>query len=467
VQSHRTHFGLRQWLLFFLAVVPCHMWAQNYFPNIVCVSVDSAQTRRVTITWNVAQPDAQQTFDVYRYSNGIWTQLVDSLPNTERSFTDKTAHPYDQAERYCVATKTPNATDSPLSSSHQTIFLSQAEYNSCNLSVELHFSQYIGCQVEQYCVFRSTDSQPYKQIGCATDTVYVDSALAVGSQYSYYISAKLSNGAQSLSNVVAFDAFQAESVSPSDFGVFFIDNSADSLLITTKLCELATVQGYAFSVGGVIDSVYTAGQTSFLLPKCAEIQFVAIDSCGNLIDGSSVLSPLEIDAQIADDEVSISTSFVSGKTEVYAMVDGSAPMIVDAQMSNNEITVQLSDFVDDKPQNFCFFLQTILDEVEYRSNTVCVSRQAQITIPNAFSPNGDGLNDTFGPVFTSADVESFEFSIYDKFGNRVFATTTLTERWDGTYRGKSVKTGGYLYYVKVILTNGSSFEKRGAVNVVQ
>lgn len=467
MQSHRTHFGLRLWLLFFLAVVPCHMWAQNYFPNIVSVSVDSLQTRRVTITWNVAQPDAQQTFAVYRYSNGIWTQIVDSLPNTERSFTDKTAHPYEQPERYCIATKTPSATDSPLSDSHQTVFLSQAEYNPCNLSATLHFSQYIGCQVDQYCVFRSIDSQPYEQIGYVTDTIFVDSTLTVGANYSYYICAMLNNGARSLSNVVTMSAFQAAQVSSSDFGVLSIDNSSDSLLVTTNLCEAATVQGYAFSVNGTIDSVYSAGQTSFTLPKSAEIQFVAIDSCGNFVEGTSVLSPLEIDAQIAGDEVSITTSFVSGKTEVYVSVDGANSMVIDAQMVENELTVHLSDFADEKPQTFCFFLQTTLNDVEYRSNTICVSRQAQITIPNAFSPNGDGLNDTFGPIFTSADVEKFEFSIYDKFGNRVFATTTPTERWDGTFRGKNVKVGGYLYYVKVTLTNGSSFEKRGAVNVVR
>lgn len=66
-------------------------------------------------------------------------------------------------------------------------------------------------------------------------------------------------------------------------------------------------------------------------------------------------------------------------------------------------------------------------------------------MPNAFTPNGDGLNDLFKP--TVLDITNLEFEIFNTWGERVFKTNNLLRGWDGTYKGKPCQQGAYLYKI--------------------
>jgi gliding motility-associated-like protein len=68
-------------------------------------------------------------------------------------------------------------------------------------------------------------------------------------------------------------------------------------------------------------------------------------------------------------------------------------------------------------------------------------------VANTFSPNGDGDNDIFKPV-TSCIYEYYELEVYDRWGNRVFATTNIDVGWDGTFQGKPLPIGVYSYQLK-------------------
>jgi gliding motility-associated-like protein len=67
-----------------------------------------------------------------------------------------------------------------------------------------------------------------------------------------------------------------------------------------------------------------------------------------------------------------------------------------------------------------------------------------ITVPNGFTPNGDGKNDFLYPLnaFNAADLE---FSIYNRNGQLVFETRDWTRKWDGTIHGSPQKTGTYIW----------------------
>ncbi len=67
-------------------------------------------------------------------------------------------------------------------------------------------------------------------------------------------------------------------------------------------------------------------------------------------------------------------------------------------------------------------------------------------IPNAFSPNGDGINDMFYPL-TICPFEHFEFSIFNRWGELIFKTTNQTDKWDGKYKGSDCTVGVYVYLV--------------------
>jgi gliding motility-associated-like protein len=77
-------------------------------------------------------------------------------------------------------------------------------------------------------------------------------------------------------------------------------------------------------------------------------------------------------------------------------------------------------------------------------------------IPNAFTPNGDGINDCFGVSqwpFTS----SFELSIYTRWGQLVFKTTDINGCWDGKFGGRDQGIGGFVYMIKAVTTCGPVF----------
>ncbi len=76
-------------------------------------------------------------------------------------------------------------------------------------------------------------------------------------------------------------------------------------------------------------------------------------------------------------------------------------------------------------------------------------------IPNAFSPNGDGINDIF--------MKGTDLVIYDRFGQELFRSVQQ-EGWDGTFKGATVKPGDYLFVV-TIRKNGQEYVKKGTVTV--
>jgi len=77
--------------------------------------------------------------------------------------------------------------------------------------------------------------------------------------------------------------------------------------------------------------------------------------------------------------------------------------------------------------------------------TVYVSDVFSIYIPNIFTPNSDGKNDTFTPVVTGYDF--YEFWIFNRWGEMIYYSTTSGTPWDATYLGKTVQDGVYIWKV--------------------
>jgi gliding motility-associated-like protein len=88
-----------------------------------------------------------------------------------------------------------------------------------------------------------------------------------------------------------------------------------------------------------------------------------------------------------------------------------------------------------------------------------------IFIPNAFSPNGDGNNDTF-LVFGTV-IKGMNMSIYDQWGGLLFKSTNQSAGWDGTYKGKAQPVGVYVYYVEATLNDGEVIKRKGTINLLR
>jgi len=90
----------------------------------------------------------------------------------------------------------------------------------------------------------------------------------------------------------------------------------------------------------------------------------------------------------------------------------------------------------------------------------------EIFLPNAFTPNMDGLNDSFGIDNPFAIPELVSFEIFDRWGSRVFFTEDVFERWDGSFQGEAVNPGVFLYKT-VHICREEEIVTQGGVTVIR
>lgn len=103
------------------------------------------------------------------------------------------------------------------------------------------------------------------------------------------------------------------------------------------------------------------------------------------------------------------------------------------------------------------------------TDSIWVKRDCYINIPNAFSPDGDGLNDYFFPrQLLSSGVTVFKMSIYNRWGEKIFFTDNILGRgWDGRYDGIIQPMGTFIYHIEVTFKNGASGDWKGNVTLVR
>lgn len=83
------------------------------------------------------------------------------------------------------------------------------------------------------------------------------------------------------------------------------------------------------------------------------------------------------------------------------------------------------------------------------ANLVFSKCECDFFVPNAFSPNGNGMNDVFQPVHY-CDVTDYNMRVYNRWGELLFATTDENAGWNGIYKGRRVEQGVYVYQVTYV-----------------
>jgi gliding motility-associated-like protein len=88
-----------------------------------------------------------------------------------------------------------------------------------------------------------------------------------------------------------------------------------------------------------------------------------------------------------------------------------------------------------------------------------------IDVPNAFSPNGDNINDV---LFVKGNgIFSFKLIIYNRYGQKVFETNAQNIGWDGKHNGKDVDPGVFAWYLEYVMISGKTGAKKGNVTLIR
>ena len=100
------------------------------------------------------------------------------------------------------------------------------------------------------------------------------------------------------------------------------------------------------------------------------------------------------------------------------------------------------------------------------TDTVLVQIIRLIDPPNTFTPNGDGINDTW-EVPGISDFPGSEVLIFDRWGQKVFKSNGYREPWDGTHNGRNLSEGSYYYYIQLNQIEGKAAPYTGFISIIR
>jgi len=221
-----------------------------------------------------------------------------------------------------------------------------------------------------------------------------------------------------------------------------------------ELDALSTLQNYTFSRlegGTYIVTVYDD-------EGCSWVQEVTIDQpeefmVSILTDQTEIQLGDSVDLGIATNMVM--DTFYWSPREVVPCVDCEDQVIYPFETVNVYVTAINEDGCVDE------------DQV-----SIVVKKDRPIYIPNAFSPNGDGINDYLN-VYPGIGITQIKtFKVYTRWGALVYSMDNFmpeyeNEGWDGYFKGQPMSQGVYIYYLDVEFVDGSTETIKGDVTIVK
>ena len=90
-----------------------------------------------------------------------------------------------------------------------------------------------------------------------------------------------------------------------------------------------------------------------------------------------------------------------------------------------------------------------------------------VYFPTAFTPNGDTKNDLFGVWGNISSLTNYQLSVFNRNGELIFATTTPSQKWDGTNKGKPLDNGTYVWYANYSINNQPIQMQKGTITLLR
>jgi gliding motility-associated-like protein len=197
------------------------------------------------------------------------------------------------------------------------------------------------------------------------------------------------------------------------------------------------------------------------------LSVVGVNGCSSLQDGQVTIqvTPQPKVFVGKDTSIAIGEPFVLQATDVngsgfnqfawqpfYLLNDASAqyPFIQNIQ-NNTQFSVTATTLAG------CVGTDTV---------NIKVFNKADIYVPNAFTPNGDGTNDILRAI--PVGIKLFNsFTVYDRYGYTIFNTTSAYNGWDGKNKNGILNTGSFVWVVSGVDFNGNLVERKGTVTLIR
>jgi gliding motility-associated-like protein len=205
----------------------------------------------------------------------------------------------------------------------------------------------------------------------------------------------------------------------------------------------------------------------------ATVLVTDINGCTNTVIGNNLVTVY----QVPTAEFSSSPATISELSPIVYFTDASTGSGISSwswafdNVNDSTSTLRNPAFTYEGPGTYDVMLAIMSANgcVDTVYHPIIVDPDYVIFIPNAFSPNNDGLNDLFFPVGTGIDKQNFDMWIYDRWGNMIWSTENMSEGWDGKVKGSNEVVMQDVYVWRIRLKTFDSNKKvyTGHVTVVK
>ena len=463
--------------------------AQAQAPIIKNVSVINEQGH-VRISWEYSGSD-----DLIIRRDTLSLDLNTTLPictipnlSSIGSYIDKTAKAHEKPRSYRINEKTDFVS---------TIYLTSS-YDSCAQEINLKWNdletEYFTANEwtpDEFIIHVNEDGNVSTIPIDASNWTYTIPDILENTDYNFYIETKWQESPDdSISNSNPIHKYTDMPESPDYINALSASAngkdtelkfrvSPNNELNTYKVLKSDSYNGIYDTLGTIITNKYTIDTTDYNSKPGSEISYyklISVNGCGNATTNSDIINNIVLEVE---NEEFINTlnwnlfkeeGFISINYDIYRISGNENPELIHSIQNYNTTYDDIESLQKEGlTGQYCYFikakeLSTFNDDYS-QSNTACIYLEPKIYIPEAFTPNDDGINEIFKPSF-SFTPDYFEMKIYNRWGNVVYETRNFETGWNGKQNnGNPAPTGTYIYYIKIKTPANEIIEKRGNLTV--
>ncbi|TXF89118.1 gliding motility-associated C-terminal domain-containing protein [Neolewinella aurantiaca] len=473
----------------------------SFIPRSPVVRYVSVEDNEIIIDWRASSSPEVTGYIILEVTPTAFIPLDTVYGVTDYRFPFSAADPDPASREFRLVAIDPCGNDSPQGSIVSAMNLSATGGSGCTSEITLmpdltSLSRYLPATALE--LFVSTNGSAYVSAGTfgpAAPTVDYDGAND-GDDLCFYLEAAIAeNNSRARSTVFCTSVvinqparqMDLYGVEVSDNGdlLFQYDASVIQPVLTESVYLIARTNGVLEQDSSLPTDLTAAGGQATLAGPLADplesgetVAFRLTDDCMREITTNAV-EPVYLTAtEFFPGQHQLSwTPLINGLAgettyDVFRTDAGSAPVTLATGLTD----LRFLDENSGAGGEVCYEIRATFrpegaataETYVFSSNTDCITPVSEVFVPNAFSPNGDGINDVFRPFFSPLPAEAdYELLVFDRWGALVFESNVPLEGWDGSYRGKLMTNGVFVYSLRYQAREGLVYTRSGTVNLLR
>jgi gliding motility-associated-like protein len=452
------------------------------------------ETGKTLLTWQSSTSPDVAGYVIYYFKNGEGFAIDTIHDAGATSYLNLGSFASYKTESYVVAAFDSSGNISPLSNELHTVFIVPL-IDTCNKRITITWNSYNNSPkaITGFRILFSINNGPFAEAGTtpASSTSLTINNFTANSSYCFEVETLLNGGFSSFSNkgCILTGMQRAPDWINADYATVDEKNSINLSFTVDPLSEINSFRierkRYDESNFQTIGQVETGARQIVYNDQSAdglkyyEYRLLAVNNCGNSVVTSNLCSNIVPFVQLAGNKVDI---FWKAYRYWLGQVAGYKVFINTGDGYHEELSLPPSDtscvinyasvMYNISGNSLCF--KIVASETgnpygisgETTSAAVCIDAVENITVPNAFTPNNDMINDFFKPVLSFTPLE-YLLVITDLQNNLMFESKDFLESWDGKRNGAILPQGVYLWFLKTKAPSGKVISRSGTVTILK